>query len=307
MEAAAETGIRLTVLHTAYHWAGPSQPAQGAQKRFVFPSVDDFLQHVARALADGKPRFCDHGLAIHSIRAVPPSWLTPIAAFSQTHELALHIHACEQPQEVETCRQTYGSTPIQLLHDHGVLGPNTTLVHGTHVTEQDIELIARSGSKVCICPSTERNLGDGLAPIADYLSAQVPIVIGTDSHARIDAVDELRSLEDHERLRLQRRLVWLDHAENLVEALLPVACVQGAASLLPGRPDQPTDEVWVRIPPHLRTASPQHVAEDWILGGSGRDVSRVRVGGEFVLENGRSTRIDEEQLGHDCGQLLRQL
>ena len=117
--------------------------------------------------------------------------------------------------------------PIQLLHDHGVLGPNTTLVHGTHVTEQDIELIARSGSRVCICPSTERNLGDGLAPIADYLSAQVPIVIGTDSHARIDAVDELRSLEDHERLRLQRRLVWLDHAENLVEALAGRLCSCG--------------------------------------------------------------------------------
>ncbi|MBL93023.1 MAG: formimidoylglutamate deiminase [Myxococcales bacterium] len=304
MNAARKVGIQLTVLHTAYHWNGPDDPAKGAQRRFIFNSVEEYLRHVLHALEQDDIEPHKQGLAIHSIRAVPETWLRPIAEFCATHQLPLHVHAAEQRKELEICQKVYGTSPIGLLLKHGVLGPNTTVVHGTHVDSADLEAMATSGATVCICPSTERNLGDGLAPIADYLKHQIPLAIGTDSHVRIDAVDELRSLEDHERLRLERRLVWLDHVPSLAEGLISVACQNGQRSLAPFQPAQNTDEVWIKIPVHLQEAPAEHTIQDWLLGGSGRDISRVKINGEWVLENGISTRLDEQGLGERVGKLL---
>ena len=163
MRAADNVGIRLTVLHAAYHWNGPEQPAQGAQKRFIFDSVEHYLAHVGNALNETKNSGHSQGLAIHSIRAVPESWLAPIAEYAVSHRLPLHVHAAEQEKELDVCQQAYGCSPIGLLAKHGVLGPHTTVIHGTHVNQSDIALLADSGATVCICPSTERNLGDGLA------------------------------------------------------------------------------------------------------------------------------------------------
>ena len=142
--------------------------------------------------------------------------------------------------------------------------------------------------------------------IVAYLQHQIRIVIGTDSHARIDVTDEMRSLEDHERLRLQRRLVWLERADNLIAALTPVVCADGYASLGKGN-IEPSDRVYIEVPGFLEDCSPLHVAQDWLIGGSSKDIRHVYVGAEQVIKDGCSTRIDEEHLHQQVNGLLKRL
>jgi len=236
----------------------------------------------------------NHGIALHSIRACPRSWLREIAAYSKANHLPLHVHVSEQARELELCQQAYGMSPIALLETENVLGEHTTLVHGTHVSEQDIHIIADTNTIVCICPSTERNLGDGMAPIEQFLKKKVRLTIGTDSHARMDIVDEMRSLEDHERLRLEKRLVWARNQKSMFENMIPVVCSNGYASL--GVPKNSSDAVFVKIPRYLKDCTPLHVAENWLIGGSGHDVTDVLINNQWVLKDSKSPQLNEEDL-----------
>jgi formiminoglutamate deiminase len=304
--AAQKVGIRLTLLHTAYHSNGPQTPATTAQKQFIFPDQAAFMKHVEAARKNINFSHVEHGVALHSIRACPREWMRPIADYARSQQLPLHVHAAEQTDELSMCQQAYGMSPIELLYTEGVLGHRTTVVHGTHVSKVDMELLAKTNTIVCICPSTERNLGDGMAPIEAYLQHKIRIVIGTDSHARIDVADEMRSLEDHERLRLRKRLVWLERADDLMAALTPVVCADGYAAL--GKRDiEPSDRVYIDIPAFLESCSPLHVAQDWLIGGSAKDIRHVFVGPEQVIKDGYSTRIDEAHLHQQVNGILKRL
>lgn len=295
--AAAKVGLRLVLLQTAYARAGNDKPALPEQRRFVFPDVESFLAHaraVREASLDGS---VTHGLAIHSVRACPRDWIEALAKESVAAGLPLHVHACEQPAEIVACREEHGVAPLALLESAGALHARATVVHATHLEEDDAQRLANSGATVCVCPSTERNLGDGLCPIADLARAGVPLAIGTDSHARIDVTDELRSLEDHERLRLLARNVLTPAGGSLRHALLRAGTSSGMASLgLSGgtlAPGGPADLVALRTP--VEAAASQGAAVDaWLIGGSGRDVTDVFVNGQHVLARGEPVRCSRD-------------
>lgn len=308
--AAARVGVRLVLLQTAYARAGHGKPALDEQRRFVFPSVDAFLRHASAVRRRAFEGEVTHGLAIHSVRACSRDWIEAIARVSVDEGLPLHVHACEQPAEIAACREEHGMAPLALLDESGALHPGTTVVHKTHLEEDDPARLARAGATVCVCPSTERNLGDGLCPIADLVAAGVPLAVGSDSHARIDVVDELRSLEDHERLRLMRRNVLTPEGGSLRHALLPAGTVNGARALgLDGGalvPGAPADLIAVRAPLES-AASPEAAVDAWLVGGSGRDVSDVFVNGAHVLARGEPTRCSRDDVEREARAVLKAL
>jgi formimidoylglutamate deiminase len=135
------------------------------------------------------------GIAAHSVRAVPAGWLSAIAQYSEKHNLVRHVHAQEQPRELEQCQAEHGRSPLALLEDHGFLGPRTTIVHAIHVGDDDVDRLARTNSIVAACPTTEANLGDGFLPALLYRDAGVRLSIGSDSNVRVDPFEEVRELE----------------------------------------------------------------------------------------------------------------
>lgn len=302
--AAAAVGIRLTVLETAYARGGFNRPLADAQRRFAFEDVEAFLEHVERSRVALRAHGASVGVAIHSVRACPRHWVESVAAHAALNSLNLHVHACEQRREIEECIAEHGMGPIALLHATGALGPRTTVVHGTHVTEEDIRLLASTETTVCITPSTERNLGDGLCPIADLVAAGVRICIGTDSHARIDVADELRSLEDHERLRLERRNVLIRPGSRLCEALLPAGTDHGASAL---GLDARDDRVALSTPVEGKAGDPAAGLDAWLVGGSGRDVVEVDVAGRAVVREGAVVTVDMPEVERRALEVLRRL
>jgi len=212
-EAAEEAGIVFVLLYAAY--------ARGGLERFRQESVADYL----RQLEALRERGIRVGVAPHSVRACPPSWLEELGAYAVREPLPLHVHADEQPREVEECLAEQGVRPIELLAQCGCLGPHTTVVHATHAEGPELDLMADAGARVCLCPTTEANLGDGFAAIEQLCERGIGMCIGSDSNVRIDPLEELRELEGIARRRTGRR--------NIVspDALLSFGTDEGAASL----------------------------------------------------------------------------
>jgi formimidoylglutamate deiminase len=199
VEAAAEAGIELVLLLSAY--------GRGGIERFRQESVAEYLGQVEELAASG----ARVGLAPHSVRACPREWLEELGAYGEREGLVLHVHADEQPREIEECLAEHGLRPIELLAEAGCLGPRTTIVHGTHADERELDLLAESGARVCLCPTTEANLGDGFAPLEGLLARGIPLCIGADSNVRIDPLEELREIEGTaRRLELRRNVIPLD-------------------------------------------------------------------------------------------------
>ncbi len=205
LRAGREAGIRVVLLMTAYAQAGFHQPPEEGQRRFCDASVEAYLGRVEALRVNGTPI----GVAPHSVRAIPEDWFRAIAGYSRTHHLPLHVHADEQIAEIEQCRAAYGCAPIELLERFGALGPHTTIIHATHANEQEIALLANHGCAVCVCPTTEGDLGDGIAPYAALLAAKIPLSIGSDSNTRLAPIEELRWAEYSARMRYQRRRVLI--------------------------------------------------------------------------------------------------
>jgi formimidoylglutamate deiminase len=195
-EAARATGLRITLLPAAYHRAGWNHPPTPGQRRFCDPDVGTYLARVddLRAWAETRAGIAV-GVAAHSVRAVPAAWLETIAAYAEQHGLVRHVHAHEQPRELEECHAEHGVSPIELLHRTGFLGPRTTLIHGIHVNARDVGRLAASDTIVASCPTTEGSLGDGHFPALVYRDAGVRIAIGSDSNVRVDPFEETRELE----------------------------------------------------------------------------------------------------------------
>ena len=198
-EAAIAKRLFIVLLPAAYARAGWDRvdlDPEGVQRRFCDPDVDTFLERVERFRdwAAARPAV-EVGVAAHSVRAVPESWLERIAAYAEERGLVRHVHASEQEREVEQCLAEHGCSPIALLARTGFLGPRTSVVHGIHVDDEDVRLLASTGTIVVSCPTTEGNLGDGHFPALRYRDAGVRIAIGSDSQVRIDPFEEARELE----------------------------------------------------------------------------------------------------------------
>lgn len=213
VEAAAETGIELVLLLSAY--------GRGGLERFRQESVADYLAQLEEVRATG----VRVGLAPHSVRACPRDWLEELGRYAAAESLPLHVHANEQPREVEECLAEHGLRPIELLAETGCLGPHTTVVHATHADAHELDLLAEAGARVCVCPTTEANLGDGFVPAEEICERGIGICIGSDSNVRIDPLEELRELEGIARRRTGRRNILS------VSTLLCCGADEGAASL----------------------------------------------------------------------------
>jgi formimidoylglutamate deiminase len=212
-EAAAEAGIELVLLHVAY--------ARGGIDRFRQESVAEYLLE----LEELRDRGIRVGVAPHSVRACPRDWLEELARYAAEHDLPLHVHADEQPREIEECLAEHGVRPIELLDACGCLGPRTTVVHATHADGHELDLLAAAGARVCACPTTEANLGDGFLPVERLLHRGVALCIGSDSNVRIDPLEELRELDGIARRQSGRRDVFS------VDDLLAIGSKGGAATL----------------------------------------------------------------------------
>jgi formimidoylglutamate deiminase len=195
-DAAASAGIDLVLLHVAY--------ARGGLPRFRQATVDEYLEQVESLRASG----ARVGLAPHSVRACPADWLEAIGRYADSEELPLHVHADEQPKEIEECLAEHGCRPIELLARVGCLSGRTTVVHATHADGPELDLIASAGATVCACPTTESDLGDGFLPAERIRTRAIPLCIGSDSNVRIDPFEELRELEGIARRQTGRRGVF---------------------------------------------------------------------------------------------------
>jgi formimidoylglutamate deiminase len=212
-EAAAEAGVELVLLYVAY--------ARGGLDRFRQASVADYLRGLEELRAAG----VRVGVAPHSVRACPRDWLEELGAYAEEHGLPLHVHADEQPREIEECLAEHGVRPIELLAECGCLGARTTIVHGTHADGRELDLLGQAGARICVCPTTEANLGDGFLPVERVLHRGIRMCIGSDSNVRIDPFEELRELDGIARRQAGRRDVFT------VDALLAIGADEGAASL----------------------------------------------------------------------------
>ena len=249
-EAAAAAGIVMTLLYVAY--------ARGGIDRFRQPSTAVYIEQVDELRARG----VRVGVAPHSVRACPADWLEEIGRYADREGLVLHIHADEQPREIEECLAEHGVRPIELLARTGCVSDRTTVVHATHASDEELDLLADAGARVCACPTTEANLGDGFLPVERIRERGIALCIGSDSNVRIDPFEELRELEGIARRQAGRRNVVAP------EALLEIGSAEGAVAL-------GVDE-WDRIEIDLAHPSLRGVDADEIRAalvfGAGADV-----------------------------------
>jgi formimidoylglutamate deiminase len=222
VRAARDVGLRIALLRVAYARAGFRKEPDERQRRFIEPDPATFIRHTQSLIRDlaadageakapwttaEAPAHAWVGVAPHSVRAVPVEYLREVERFAREAELPVHMHVAEQPAETEACLAETGRTPVALLAGEGVLSPRFTGVHAVHVAAEEVAALASSGACVCACPTTERNLGDGVVPADALLGAGVPVALGTDSHAQIDLLEDARELEYHLRLQTLRRNV----------------------------------------------------------------------------------------------------
>lgn len=228
LAAGHDVGMRVVLLMTAYAQSGFEQLPTPEQRRFCDRSVEAYLQRADDLRVQGIPI----GLAPHSVRAVPEQWFRAIAEYSNTYQLPLHVHADEQRAEIEQCEARYACTPIELLERFGALSPRTTIIHATHANATELALLAKYGCTVCVCPTTEGDLGDGIAPYAELIASDILLAIGSDSNTRLDPIEELRWAEYTARMRYQRRRVLVcDKQESPGPLLLDIGTHGGATSL----------------------------------------------------------------------------
>ncbi len=287
IEAAAEAGIRMTLLDACYLHGGIGAPPNDVQRRFSDGDAEGWASRV-HALSDG-PR-TRIGAAIHSVRAVDPDSAARVAAWAG--ERPLHAHVSEQVAENEASLAAYGRTPTAALNDAGALGRAFTAVHATHLSAADLSALGGSGATVCLCPTTERDLADGIGPAKSLREAGARLAVGSDSHAVIDPLEEARAIELDERLASGRR------GGSSPAELLRAATEGGHACL--GWPDAGrieagalADLVTYRLDSQrLAGASVEHAIPSLVFSGTAADVTNVVVGGRDVVRGGAHTQLD---------------
>lgn len=291
VQAAHRAGIRLALLDVAYLHAGLDQPEPlPEQQRFADKNIDAWLDRVDRLGVGGDGWTV--GLAPHSVRAVHPDELDAIVA--ARYGRVVHLHVSEQPAENLACLAVTGKTPTSVLADVGLLGSYTTAVHATHLTRHDIELLGMSKTNVCVCPTTERDLADGIGPASALVRAGAMLALGSDSHAVIDLFEEARTVELDERLITTRR--GLHRPVDLLAA----ATSGGSHSLGWTEPNvgfgiQPgmrADFIALSLDSvRLASFSAECAAAHIVFSAAPADVRDVWVSGHRIVEHGRHTRV----------------
>jgi formiminoglutamate deiminase len=284
--AADEAGVRLTLLDTCYLHGGIGVEPNEVQRRFADASAEAWAERVS-ALTDGPA--VRIGAAVHSVRAVAPDEMRVVGRWSAERGAAVHAHVSEQPAENKDCRAAYGATPVAMLGGAGLLGERFTAVHATHLAGSDVSSLG--GSHVCFCPTTERDLADGIGPAAALTAAGAELCLGSDSHAVIDLFEEARAVE------LNARLDTGERGHLPATALLRAATEGGAQSL--GWPDTGRLEAGALADlavldlgsARLAGAAPDHLVEGAVFAAGAGDVRDVMVGGRWVVRDGRHVAV----------------
>ncbi|MBS1860867.1 MAG: formimidoylglutamate deiminase [Actinobacteria bacterium] len=299
--AAREAGIRITLIDACYLHGGIGEGLSETQRRFSDGTVERWVERVDALRPGPGVRI---GAAIHSVRAVEPAEAVVVAEWAAAREAPLHAHVSEQPAENEACREAYGSSPTLVLAEAGVLGDRFTAVHATHLSEGDRELLGEAGATVCLCPTTERNLADGIGPASLLRQAGADLAVGSDSQAVIDIFEECRAIE------LDERLARLERGNQDAASLLRAGTATGhraigwpeAGAIEPGRLADLVnlDAGGVR----LAGITPDSALGSIVFAATAADVTNVVVGGEFVVKDGKHLRIDvEDELRHSIAGL----
>ena len=323
MRAAGEVGLRIALLRVAYARSGFQTETNPKQARFIESGADAYLRNLegliasvsrgsvaqdSGALTTGRAN-APHatawvGVAPHSVRAVSLDYLREVIAYANERALKVHMHVAEQPAEVSACIEEYGRTPIALLQSEALLSERFTAVHAIHVTPKAIPSFGKSGAIVCACPTTERNLGDGVVPADEYFKHGVPMCLGTDSHAQTDLLEDARELEYH--LRLQK----LERAVLSATALFDCATINGARSIgAPGgalERGMPADFFTVDLDdPSIAGASQDDLLASTVFTLSRAAVREVVVGGKPIVSEGQ--HLIQEEVVERFNQLQKNL
>jgi formiminoglutamate deiminase len=287
--AAGEAGIRITLIDACYLHGGIGEAPGEGQRRFSDGTAERWIERVGAIESRPTVRV---GAAIHSVRAVAPEEAALVAGWAREREVPLHAHVSEQPAENEACRAAYGRTPTEMLAEVGALSDRFTAIHVTHPTEGDRQLLGELGATCCFCPTTERNLADGIGPASALRTAGSRLAVGSDSQAVIDLFEECRGIE------LDERLARLERGNQDAAALLEAATVDGQRAI--GWPEAGAiergrladlvnlDGGGVR----LAGIAPDTAAASIVFAATAADVTNVIVGGEFVVRDGRHVRLD---------------
>jgi len=349
IRAAGDVGLRIALLRVAYVRSGFQTQPNPKQARFIEADADDYLHQVEQLRTElergssptvkegsegyarlrranpsknsSMPEACAPtawvGVAPHSVRAVPLEYMRLVIGYANELNLKVHMHVAEQPAEVSACVEEYGRTPVALLETEGLLSERFTAVHAIHVTPKAIPAFAKTGAMVCACPTTERNLGDGVVPADEYLKRGVPISLGTDSHVQIDLLEDARELEYHLRLQKMERAVLSSQSQvsslksqEIAAFLFDCATVNGARSI--GSPNgtlevaEPADFFTVDLnDPSIAGASPDDLLSSIVFSASRAAVREVVVGGKPIVSEGQ--HLIQEEVVERFGELQKRL
>jgi formimidoylglutamate deiminase len=304
VQAANDVGLRIALLRVAYARAGFNTESNPHQKRFIEADPESYLRNFEKLTADVKAGdgCVWTGIAPHSVRAVPLDYLKLLSAYASQASIPVHMHVAEQPAEVAACMAEYGRSPVELLQTEGLLNQQFTAVHAIHVRVEEARTLAASRASVCACPTTERNLGDGIVPADLYFREGAAIALGTDSQAQIDLLEDARELEYHLRLQKMQRAV-LSHQNGekrsaLAERLFDCATINGARSigsdagqLIAGAP---ADFFTIDLDePSIAGARPEDLLSAIVFSGARTIVRDVFVNGRQIIFDGRHANQDE--------------
>jgi formimidoylglutamate deiminase len=304
VRAAADTGLGIVLLRCAYVRAGFGWPANPGQARFLTPRAEDFIAdtetlraEITRVVPPGRASV---GVAPHSIRAIPLDYLRQVVQYAREREMPVHMHVAEQPAEVEACLAEYGLRPVALLHQNDLLDSRFTAIHAIHIDDREIAFLGDAKSMVCACPTTERNLGDGISPADRLMQAGVRVCFGSDSNVQIDPLEDARLLEYSLRMSRLERVVLATGPEPdaLAKRLLKSATETGAASLqAPGgalEVGRPADFFTVDLDdPSVAGASKESLLNHIVFSLERTAIRDVVVNAEFVLRDGRHPLAEE--------------
>jgi formimidoylglutamate deiminase len=316
VRAAQDVGLRIALLRVAYARSGYETDQNPLQARFLETDPHVYLEHTARLKSD-LSRISGQawiGIAPHSVRAVPLDYLKEVVRFANEQGLPVHMHLAEQPAEVSACIEEYGRSPVALLETEGLLNDRFTAVHAIHVTPKAAWMLGQTKAMVCACPTTERNLGDGVVPVDEFLRQGVRISLGTDSQAQIDLLEDARELEYHLRLQKMERAVLAaaeDRSESALAArLFKCATINGAASIGAQsgvlEPGHPADFFTVDLDdPSIAGASPDNLLSNIVFSLSRAAVRDVVVAGKVIVSDGR--HASQEQVVERFNTLQRKL
>lgn len=281
--AAQDVGIRICLQRVLYERAGAGLATEPGQARFFDAKVEDGLQDVEALTKRHRPSpLVNIALAIHSVRAVSLDWIREASQFAKARTLPLHMHLAEQVRELRECEEEHGTTPVALMADEGILDKDFVAVHATHLSEEEVAALGSSKSYVCVCRTTERDLGDGPCDARALVLAGARLCTGVDSHAVSDPFEEVRAIELDQRTADQARTRVAD-----AKQLLMAATHHGYASLgIPGLCRE--DEVRLSaLDPALAGATDEHLDDAVVYSASPRAIRSVTVGGETIVREGR--------------------